>query len=177
MNAILGGLFSSRINLNLREKHAFTYGASSGYDWRRNAGPFVVSTAVKTEVTDRAVQEMLREIDGMRAAPPSKEELSLATDYLAGVFPIRFESTAAVAGAVAGAVVHGLTDEWFRGYRDQVQAITRDDVHRAAQAHLDPSRLLLLAVGDAAAIEAPLRALEHGTLQVMSATQDPTENT
>jgi predicted Zn-dependent peptidase len=176
MNAILGGLFSSRINLNLREKHAFTYGASSGYDWRRGAGPFVVSTAVKTEVTDRAVQEMLREIEGMRAAPPSAEELSLATDYLAGVFPIRFESTAAVAGAVAGAVVHGLTDEWFRGYRDQVQAITREDVHRAAQAHLDPSRLLLLAVGDAAAIEAPLRALEHGTLEVLSATQDPTEN-
>lgn len=176
MNAILGGLFSSRINLNLREKHAFTYGASSGYDWRRAAGPFVVSTAVKTEVTDRAVQEMLREIDGMRAAPPSPEELSLATDYLAGVFPIRFESTAAVAGAVAGAVVHGLTDEWFRGYRDQVQAITRDDVHRAAQTHLDPSRLLLLAVGDAAVIEAPLSALEHGTLEVMSATQDPTEN-
>lgn len=177
MNAILGGLFSSRINLNLREKHAFTYGASSGYDWRRGAGPFVVSTAVKTEVTDRAVQEILREIDGMRAAPPAPEELSLATDYLAGVFPLRFESTAAVAGAVAGAVVHGLSDEWFRSYRDRVQAVTGDAVHRAAVAHLDPSRLLLLAVGDAAAIEAPLAALNHGPLQVMSATQDPSENT
>jgi predicted Zn-dependent peptidase len=176
MNAILGGLFSSRINLNLREKHAFTYGASSGYDWRRGAGPFVVSTAVKTEVTDRAVQEVLREIDGMRAAAPTSAELSLATDYLAGVFPIRFESTAAVAGAVAGAVVYGLTDAWFRSYRDQVQAITPEAVHRAALAHLDPSRLLLLAVGDSAAIEAPLRALAHGPLQVMSATQDPSES-
>lgn len=176
MNAILGGLFSSRINLNLREKHAFTYGASSGYDWRRGAGPFVVSTAVKTEVTDRAVQEMLLEIDGLRASPPSPEELSLATDYLAGVFPIRFESTAAVAGAVAGAVVHGLTDEWFRSYREGVQAITRDTVYRVAGEQLDPSRMLLLAVGDAAAIEAPLKALEHGPLQVMSATQDPSEN-
>lgn len=176
MNAMLGGLFSSRINLNLREKHAFTYGASSGYDWRRGAGPFVVSTAVKTEVTDRAVEEILREIDGMRSAPPTLEELSLATDYLAGVFPIRFESTAAVAGAVAGAVVHGLTDEWFRSYRARVQAVTREAVHRAAQEHVDPSRLMLLAVGDAAAIEAPLRALEHGPLQVLSATQDPSED-
>jgi zinc protease len=136
----------------------------------------VVSTAVKTEVTDRAVQEILREIDGLRAAPPTADELSLATDYLAGVFPIRFESTAAVAGALAGAAVHGLSDEWFRTYRDRVQAITREDVHRAAQAHLDPTRLLLLAVGDAAAIEAPLRALEHGPLQVLSATHDPSEN-
>jgi predicted Zn-dependent peptidase len=112
----------------------------------------------------------------MRAAAPTSAELSLATDYLAGVFPIRFESTAAVAGAVAGAVVYGLTDAWFRSYRDQVQAITPEAVHRAALAHLDPSRLLLLAVGDSAAIEAPLRALAHGPLQVMSATQDPSES-
>lgn len=176
MNAILGGLFSSRINLNLREKHAFTYGASSGYDWRRDAGPFVVSTAVKTDVTARAVQEILFELDAMRAAPPTAQELSLATDYLAGVFPIRFESTAAVAGAVAGAVVHGLTDEWFRRYRERVQSITREDVHRAAQAHVDPSRLLLLAVGDAASIEPALRSIEHGPLTVMAATADPSEH-
>jgi zinc protease len=175
MNAILGGLFSSRINLNLREKNAFTYGASSGYDWRRAAGPFVASTAVKTEVTDKAVVEILREIDAMRAAPPSADELSLATDYLAGVFPIRFESTAAVAGALAGAVVHDLSEAWFREYRDAVQAITTADVHRVAQAHLDPARLLVLAVGDAAQIEAPLAALGHGTLRVLQASVDPSE--
>jgi zinc protease len=172
MNAILGGLFSSRINLNLRERHAFTYGASSGFDWRRGAGPFAVSTAVKTDVTDRAVQEILREIDSMRAAPPTADELSLAVDYLAGVFPLRFESTSAVAGAIAGAVAHDLPDDWFRTYRDRVRAITAADVHRAAQAHLDPARLLLLAVGDAAAIETPLAALAHGPLQVVPPTHD-----
>jgi zinc protease len=175
MNAILGGLFSSRINLNLREKNAFTYGASSAFDWRRAAGPFVVSTAVKTEVTSRAVEEILREIDGMRAAAPSESELSLATDYLAGVFPLRFETTSAVAGALAGAVVFDLTDEWFREYRERVQAITSADVLRVAQQHLDPSRLLLVAVGDAAQIEAPLRALKHGSLEVLSASHDPSE--
>lgn len=175
MNAILGGLFSSRINLNLRERNAFTYGASSGYDWRRAAGPFVASTAVKTEVSDKAVVEILREIDAMRAAPPTTDELSLATDYLAGVFPIRFETTAAVAGALAGAVVHDLTDAWFREYRDAVQAITTADVHRVAQAHLDPSRMLVLAVGDAAQIEAPLAALNHGSLRVVQAATDLSE--
>lgn len=175
MNAILGGLFSSRINLNLREKHAYTYGASSGFDWRRAAGPFVVSTAVKTEVTDRAVEEILREIEGLRAAPPTASELSLATDYLAGVFPIRFETTAAVAGALAGAVVHGLDDEWFREYRDRILAITREDVHRAAMAYLDPAQLLLLAVGDSEAIREPLAALAHGPTEILSAAQDPSE--
>lgn len=176
MNAILGGLFSSRINLNLRERNAFTYGASSGFDWRRGAGPFVVSTAVKTDVTERAVQEILREIDAMRAAPPTADELSLAVDYLAGVFPLRFESTSAVAGAIAGAVVHALPDDWFRTYRDRVRAITAADVQRAAQAHLDPERLLVLAVGDATAIEAPLAALAHGTMHVVPATHDFAES-
>lgn len=172
MNAILGGLFSSRLNLNLRERNAFTYGASSGFDWRRAAGPFVASTAVKSEVTVRAVEEILKEIDAMRAAPPSAAEVSLATEYLAGVFPIRFETTAAVAGALASATTHGLPDDWFATYRDQVQRIDAKAVHAAAHAHLDPERLLLLAVGDPVAIEAPLGALGHGPLIVRDAREE-----
>ena len=177
MNAILGGLFSSRINLNLREKHAFTYGASSGFDWRRGAGPFVVSTAVKSEVTARAVEEILREIDGLRAAPPEAAEVALATDYLAGVFPIRFESTSAVAGALAGATMFGLPEDWFVRYRDRIRAITPADVHAAAHAHLDPARLMVLAVGDASVIEAPLAALGFGAVERHASDDDPAEAT
>jgi zinc protease len=176
MNALLGGLFSSRINLNLREKHAFTYGASSGYDWRRGAGPFVISTAVKSDITHRAVEEILREIDGMRAAPPSREELTLATDYLAGVFPIRYESTSAVAGAIAGAEMFGLPADWFATYRDRIQAITPAQVHEAARAHVDPSRLLVLAVGDPAVITAPLEGLGIAPIVTHPTTFDPTES-
>ena len=172
MNAILGGLFSSRLNLNLRERNAFTYGASSGFDWRRGAGPFVVSTAVKNEVTGRAVEEILREIDAMRATPPSREEVSLATEYLAGVFPIRFETTAAVAGALAGATTHGLPDDWFATYRDQVQRIDAATVHAAAREHLAPERIVLLAVGDPKTIESPLAALGHGPLTVRDAHEE-----
>src|SRR6185312_3791618 len=91
MNAVLGGLFSSRINLNLREAHAYTYGAFSGFAWRRGAGPFVVSTAVENDVTADAAREILLEIDRIRAAPISADELSLATSYLGGVFPIKYE--------------------------------------------------------------------------------------
>ena len=176
MNAILGGLFSSRINLNLRERHAFTYGASSGFDWRRGAGPFVVSTAVRSDVTARAVEEILREVDVMRASPPAREELALATDYLAGVFPIRYETTAAVAGALAGAEVFGLPSDWFRTYRDRVQAITPAQVHAAAATQLDPTRLLVLAVGDPDVVGAPLDALGFAPQQTVSASDDPTED-
>jgi len=175
MNAVLGGLFSSRINLNLRERHAFTYGASSGFEWRRSAGSFVVRTAVKTEVTARALEEILREIDGMRAAPPTPAEVSLATDYLAGVFPIRFESTSAVAGALANATSFGLPDDWFSTYRDRIRAITPAQVHAAAQAHLHPDRLLVLAVGDAPAITDSVAAQGVGPVTIVAAEYDPTE--
>lgn len=175
MNAILGGLFSSRINLNLRERNAFTYGASSGFDWRRAAGPFVVSTAVQSDVTERAVQEVLRELDAIRESPPTANELSLATDYLAGVFPIRYETTAAVAGAIGGAIVYGLPDDWFETYRDRVQAVTAADVHAAARAVIHPDQLLVLAVGDADAVSKPLESIGHGALTVVTATDDATE--
>jgi zinc protease len=175
MNALLGGLFSSRINLNLRERHAFTYGASSGFDWRRDAGPFVVSTAVKSEVTDRAVQEILNEIDGMRMTAPDANELALATDYLAGVFPLRYESTDAVAGAIANTVIFGLPDDWFLTYRQRIRAITTDEILGAARAHLDPSRLLVLALGDPAVIRSPLEALPIGAVRVVAPSHEPSE--
>ncbi len=176
MNAILGGLFSSRINLNLRERHAFTYGASSGFDWRRGAGPFVVSTAVKSDVTARAVEEILREVEGMRAAPPTSSEVELATAYLAGVFPIRYESTAAVAGALARATTLDLPEDWFVRYRERVLAVDAEAVHAAARAHLDPTRFLVLAVGDPGTIAAPLRAAGLGDVTVVAADSDPTED-
>lgn len=175
MNGILGGLFSSRINLNLREKHAFTYGASSGFDWRRGPGPFLVSTAVKSEVTDRAITEILREIDGLRAAPPGTSEVALATDYLAGVFPIRYETTASVAGALAAAAMFGLPEDWFATYRDRIRAVTPGDVHAAAQTQLDPSRLLVLAVGDAPVIEGPLASLGFAPVERHASDDDPAE--
>lgn len=169
MNAILGGLFSSRINLNLREAHAYTYGAHSGFDWRRAAGPFVVGSAVKTEVTDAAVREILLEIDRMRESPVSADELDLATNYLAGVFPIRYETTGAVAAALALATVHGLPDDYFSTYRDRISSVTVEDVLRVARAHLHPEALQILAVGDADAITAPLAALNLGSPIVTAA--------
>jgi zinc protease len=169
MNALLGGLFSSRINLNLRERNAFTYGARSAFEWRRGAGPFMVSTAVKTEVSDAATREILLEIGKMREDKVSADELSLATAYLDGVFPIRYETTNAVAQAIAIAQVYGLGDDYYSKYRERIRAITPDDVLRAAQEFLHPEKLLVLAVGDAAAIRAPMEALGAGELTVHEA--------
>lgn len=152
MNAVLGGLFSSRINLNLREVHGYTYGASSAFEWRRAGGPFVIHTAVKSDVTGPAIHEILKEIDRMRAEAISEDELTLATSYLDGVFPIRYETTAAIAGALANLVIHSLDEDYYDAYRSNVRGVTTESVLRAAQQHLHPEMLRIVVVGDRAVI-------------------------
>lgn len=169
MNAVLGGLFSSRINLNLREAHAYTYGAFSSFEWRRGAGPFVVSTAVRSDVTEAAIGEILTEIDRMRAEEIGEAELSLATSYLDGVFPIRYETTAAVASALANLVVFGLPKSYYDGYREHIRAVTRADVLEAARKHLHPEALQIVVVGDPAAVREPLEGAGLGETAVYDA--------
>ena len=164
MNAVLGGLFSSRINLNLRERNAFTYGAHSEFEWRRGAGPFVISTAVASEVTAAAAREIFSEVDRIRSEPISEEELTLATSYLSGVFPIRYETTAAIATAIANLVLYGLEDGYFDSYRSKIQSVSAKDVLEAARRHLDPGRLRLTVVGDATKIREPLEELGAGSV-------------
>jgi zinc protease len=166
MNAVLGGLFGSRINLNLREVHGYTYGASSHYDWRRGAGPFVVSTAVQSEVTAPALMEVLFEIDRIRSDKISDEELTLARDYLEGVFPIRYESTAAIATALATLVVHSLPADYYDAYRKNIHSVSADAVLAAANAHLHPLELQTVIVGDAKTIQSSLVDPRFGELLV-----------
>ena len=168
MNAILGGLFNSRVNMNLREEHAYTYGAGSGFDWRLGAGPFDVSSAVASDVTAAALTEILKEIDRMRAEPVSASELSLATSYLDGVFPIRYETTAAIASALANLTIYRLPEDYFDTYRDRIRAVTADDVLRAARTYVRPDELQLVVVGNPSVRDA-LEALGAGPVAVYDA--------
>jgi zinc protease len=168
MNAILGGLFSSRINLNLREAHGYTYGAFSAFEWRRGTGPFVVSTAVKSDVTADAVKEILLEIDRMRTEEIGEDELTLATSYLDGVFPIRYETTSAIASALANLVIHELPEDYYDRYRERVRAVTTAGVLRAAQRHLHPDELRIVVVGDPATIAEPLAAVGRRPVEIVS---------
>ncbi len=172
MNAVLGGLFSSRINLNLRERHGYTYGAFSGFDWRRSAGPWAVSTAVKTETCGASVREVLAEIERIRSVEIDQGELDLASNYLVGVFPLRFETTSAVASALASQAELELPDDYFDTYRDRIAAVTASDVRRVAADHLHPDQLQIIAAGDPRLLRADLVALPgRGELDVRTAEQ------
>lgn len=169
MNAILGGLFGSRINLNLREVHGYTYGASSYFDWRRGPGPFVVSTAVQSEVTAPALREIFLEIGRIRSEQVSEAELSLARDYLEGVFPIRYETTAAIASALATLVIHDLPADYYDSYRKSIRAVSANQVLEAAKSQLHPDQLQTVVVGDARLVRDPIAELQAGDIQVHSA--------
>lgn len=165
MGAVLGGLFNSRLNRKLREEKGYTYGASAGFDLRRAAGPFGARAAVNTEVTVPAVLDILAELEGIRS-DVSESEVAEARDYLVGVFPLRFETAAAVVGALGGLVVQGLPDDELSRYRPAIQSVTTDDVVAAAQAHVRPEEVAIVLVGDADAFLPGLEAAGLGPISV-----------
>ena len=159
MNAILGGLFNSRLNLNLREDKGWTYGARSGFSLRRAPGPFVARAAVDTPVTVRAFEETLAEIASMQERPPSDEELELARNALILSLPRQFETTSHVAAKEAERVGYGLPADWWETLPARVRAVEKEDVVRVATKYLDRKKLTLVAVGDATRIREDLASL------------------
>lgn len=167
MNTLLGGLFNSRLNRLLREERGYTYGVSSAFDLRRAAGPFAVRCAVESDVTVAAVTDIMAELHRIREAPVEADELQTARDYLVGVFPLRFETSAQVAAALTGLVVYELPDDELDRYRPAIAAVSADEVLAAASEHLDPDRASIVIVGDAHKLVAGLRKAGLGKVQVV----------
>ena len=166
MGAILGGLFNSRLNMQLREAKGYTYGAGAGFEMRRGAGPFTARAAVNTEVTVPAIVDMLAELERMRETRVTDGELASARDFLVGVFPLRFETPGAVVGALSGLAVHGLPLDELTDYRSRVEAIDVDAVEAAARAHLQVERAAIVLVGDVDAFGSDLEAAGLGRLVI-----------
>jgi zinc protease len=168
MAAILGGLFNSRLQMNLREEKGYTYGVGAGFDMRRGAGPFAVRTAVQTPSTVPAILETMSELRRIRETKVTDAELAAARDYLVGVFPLRFETPGAVVGALGGIFVHDLPDDELARYRDATEAVTVADVQDAARDHIDLDRIAVVAVGDADAIGAELASAGLGEVEIVT---------
>jgi zinc protease len=165
-NAVLGGAFTSRLNMNLREKHGFTYGARSAFEARRSGGLFSVGTSVQTEVTAAALAEAIGELERFASAGPEPDELAKARDYLAGVFPLRMETTAQLASRLAELLIYGLPDDHHHRYRDKVRAVDVATARDAVARHLHPDRMSVVIVGDADRIVGPVEALGVGGVTV-----------
>lgn len=169
MNTLFGGQFSSRLNLNLREKHAYTYGARSSFEMRHGPGPFSAGGAIVRESTGPAVKEILAEIERIRREPVTAEELEDAKANLIRQLPARFETAGATASTLADLAIHGLPLDEFATRPARIQRITPEDVQRVAQKYLVPEQLRVVLVGDANAVGEQLTALALGPIAVQKA--------
>jgi zinc protease len=159
MNSLLGGVFNSRINLNLREQHGYTYGARSTWAFRRMEGPFVVSAPVRNEVTRESVNEVLNELRRIRTGDVEDRELDDTKSYLMGVFPATVQSASDIASRLLDMELYGLPEDYFDRYRENIGAITKDDIARVARKYIDPDRALIVIVGNASQVREPLGTL------------------
>jgi zinc protease len=159
MNAIFGGVFNSRINLNLRERHGYTYGARSQFAFRRQAGPFVIAAPVRNEVTLESVTEMLSELRRIRTGDIEDRELDDVKSYLMGVFPATVQTASDLASRLVDMELYGLPEDYFDRYRENIAAVSKDEITRVAHKYLDPDRVLVVIVGNASQIREPLGTL------------------
>ncbi|MEA2164689.1 MAG: zinc protease [Thermoanaerobaculia bacterium] len=159
MNALLGGVFNSRINLNLREKHGYTYGARSMFAFRRQAGPFVVSAPVRNEVTRESVTEVLSELRRIRTGDVEERELEDTKNYMMGSFPSTVQSSSDIAGRLVDMELYDLPQDYFDRYRENIGAVSKSDVEHVAKKYIDPEQVIIVIVGNASQVREPLGTL------------------
>lgn len=169
LNALFGGTFTSRLNLNLRETHGYTYGVRSRFSFRSKPGPFRVSTSVGTDVTAPALAAVVAETERLVADGPTPAEVEAARDYIAGVFPLGLETVGQVASQITTSVVHRLPDDYHDTYRDRIRSVTADQAAEAGRAHIRPDELQMVVVGDAETVRGSLEELGLGPVEVVGA--------
>ena len=147
MNTLLGGSFTSRLNMNLREKRGYSYGANSSFAFRLEPGPFVASSSVRTNVTDSSLVEMFKELRALRDTPVPSDEVERAKSYLELGLPQSLETTSQVAAQIATLGIFGLDLDELPRFAAAVRAVTAADVQRVARRYLTPDQATIVVVG------------------------------
>jgi zinc protease len=166
MNYTLGGSFASRINMNLREEHGYTYGANSGFRTYREGGPFVSSGLVRTDVSGPAAKEMMYEIKRFPTAPPTEAELKMAKDASVQSLPGQFETTGATAGALQSIFLFNRPLDYYSTLPAKYQAVTAADVERVAKEDVHPDHMVVLLVGDRTKVEPQMKEVNLGPIEI-----------
>ncbi|HEY7287983.1 MAG TPA: pitrilysin family protein [Vicinamibacterales bacterium] len=167
VNTILGGSFTSRLNNNLREVHGYAYGAGSSFDMRMGGGLFSASAGVQTDKTAEALTEFFNELNGILKPVPA-DELTRARNYVALRFPGAFETTGDMSRRLEDMLLFRLPEDYFSKYVQNIQAVSAADAQRVAQKYILPGQAAVVVVGDRKAIEPAIRALNLGTIKIMT---------
>ena len=149
MNTILGGMFASRINMNLREEHGYTYGANSQFPFWRSGGPFAVATGVRTDVTAPAVHEVMNELKRMGETRVTPQELTLAKDAITLQLPALFETNDRTAGEPVDALhARAAAELLLSNLSEQISVVDAQAVQDIAKKYLLLDKFVVVAVGD-----------------------------
>ncbi|NNG27277.1 MAG: insulinase family protein, partial [Ignavibacteriaceae bacterium] len=171
-NLVLGGQFTSRINLNLREKHGFTYGAFSRFNYYKAAGFFNVSTSVGIENTANALFEIFSELNEIKHGV-NEEELEFAKSSVIRKFPANFESYRQVASNFVGKIIYGLPDDYFATYIQNIKNVKLPEVNDTANKSIFPDSMITVLVGDYDKISEQLETDEYGEVVKLNCQQLP----
>ena len=174
MNNILGVLFQSRLNHNIREVKGYSYGVRSSFDFGRGPGAFQAGGGIVTAKSDSALIEFMKELRGVQGGIPfTPDEIQQGKESLIQGLPRRFSSVNAIGSAIATIYVQGLPESYYEDYAAKINAVTSDDLVRVAKKYIDLDHLNIVVVGDRATIEAPLRATGVAPIVVLDAEAKP----
>jgi zinc protease len=173
MNNILGGQFSARVNMNLREDKHWAYGAYTFLIQARGPRPYLGYAPVQTDKTKESLGEFIKEVKGIRGEKPATAaELGAAQSAMTLALPGEWETAGAVAGSTAELIRFGLDDRYWDGYAAKVRSVDLASVNEAAQV-LDPARTVWVVVGDRARVEAGLKELGLGDPKLVDGDGNP----
>ena len=163
MNAILGGSFTSRINMNLREDKHWSYGARSSITGMRGPRPFMVNAPVQTDKTKESLIEVDKELRGIIGDIPITDE-EVEKTVLSRTLGLsgRWETMGSIAGSISSIVRYGLPDDYYQKYEDGVRGLDREQLAGVAKGLLTPDKLIWIVIGDREKIEEGIKELEYG---------------
>jgi predicted Zn-dependent peptidase len=174
MNEMLGVLFQSRLNHNIREEKGYSYGVFSNFAFGRGPGPFFAGGDVVTAKTDSALIEFMKELRDIRGTrPPSDEEMAQAKASLVQSLPAMFASVTSVNNSIATVYTQDLSEDYYQQFARAVDAVTKSDVIRVAQKYIDPEHLAIVIVGDRATIQGPLEATRIAPIVLLDLDGNP----
>ena len=174
MNFILGGHFQSRLNANIREEKGYSYGVNSGFSYGKGPGPFRAGGDVVSEKTDLALIEFMKELKGIQGEKPiTDDELKMAKETLVQRLPGQFSSVSQIGSSITGLMLQDLPADYYQNYAKNVEAVTKEDVVRAAKKYVDLAHLNIVIVGDRKSIEEPLRKTGIAPIVILDGEGNP----
>ena len=165
MNYILGGAFNSHINLNLREDKGWTYGARSGFNGGKKFGAYVASASVRRSATDSTVHEFMKEMKNYVATGITNDELDFTKKSLLGNDALKYETFGQKAGFLSRIVKYDLPKDYIDQQVAIIKGISKNDIDALTKKYIDPSKMVIVIVGDMEKEKKPLEKLGYGKVK------------